>query len=234
MSAATTAAPGPRRARRDTLVQRLINLRRLVQALLGIALWLVVTRYGISLGWVLLGATISGVVLGKYFCRWVCPMGAIMEVMLGAAGEGTKQKNLYSYFKVGCPISWVGGLLNKISALRVRVDESQCHHCGACDTACYVVQLSGGRSLHEVGRVNASTHYSCSRCLSCVKACPSGALSVGPSWPFGTLIPATRVQRGREDLPRVEVAPAEVHGPAPRAPVVDGVAHEQHRRARLS
>ncbi len=198
MSAETTAAPRPRRTRQNTLLKRLINRRRAVQAGLGIATWFVVTRYGLSLWWVFFAAIASGLVLGKYFCRWACPMGAIMEIMLGAGGEENKQKSLYSYFKIGCPISWAGGLLNKLSVLRVKVDESKCTHCSVCDKACYVAQLADGRSLHEGGKVNASTHYSCSRCLGCVKACPSGALSVGPSWPFGTVIPSQNLLRASE------------------------------------
>jgi ferredoxin len=42
-----------------------------------------------------------------------------------------------------------------------------------------VAQLSTGKSLHVVGQVNASTDYTCSRCLACAGACPTGALTVG-------------------------------------------------------
>lgn len=219
MSMPSTVAPTPKRSRPRSILKRVINTRRGVQVALGIATWLVVTRYGISLWWVVLVAIVSGVLLGKYFCRWACPMGAIMEMMLGAGGEDNKQKSLYSYFKIGCPIAWAGGLLNKISVLRVKVDESKCSHCSACDKACYVAQLSDGRSLHQGGKVNASTHYSCSRCLSCVKVCPSNALTLGPAWPFGTLLPATGLVRPSEpsdagDALRMEA----IASPAP-APV---------------
>ncbi len=176
-----------------TLLQRVANRRRIVQALLGVATWYAVTHYGVSLWWVVLVGVVSGIILGKYFCRWACPMGAIMEIVMGAGEE--KQRSLYAYFKIGCPISWAGGLLNKLSVLRIKVDESKCRHCSLCDKACYVAQLSEGRSLHRGGRVNASTHYACSRCLQCVSSCPSGALSVKPSWPLGVTIPATDLTR---------------------------------------
>ena len=105
-------------------------------------------------------------------------MGAVMELMTGAGG-GDRKRNMYMYFKLGCPIAWVGGLLNRLSILRVRLRPDRCTDCNRCDEACYVAQLASGRSLHVAGKVNASTDYTCSRCLACVGACPTGALTVG-------------------------------------------------------
>ena len=61
--------------------------------------------------------------------------------MPGAGGEDNKQKSQCSYFKVGFPTSWAGGLLNRISVLRAKVDENRCQLCGVCDKACYVAQF---------------------------------------------------------------------------------------------
>ena len=161
-------------------LRRLVSARRIVQVGFGAALYLAVATLGIGLGWVVLAASALGIVLGKFFCRWMCPMGAVMETLLGAGGgDDARQKSLYLYFKLGCPIAWAGGLLNKISLLRVRLAPERCTDCGRCDKACYVSQLSPGNSLHRAGQFNASTHYSCSRCLQCVQACPTGALSLG-------------------------------------------------------
>ena len=160
-------------------LRRLISLRRMAQVAFGAALYLAVSVLGIGLGWVILAGSALGVVFGKFFCRWMCPMGAVMETMLGAGGGEEKQKSLYLYFKLGCPIAWAGGLLNKVSLLRVKLAPEGCTDCGRCDKACYVSQLSPGNSLHKSGLLNASTHYSCSRCLQCVQACPTGALSIG-------------------------------------------------------
>ena len=146
------------------LLRRLISGRRAVQIATGIGLYLAIATFGIGLGWVILAASAAGVLFGKFFCRWMCPMGAIMETMLGAGGEGGRHQSLYLYFKLGCPIAWAGGFLNKVSLLRVTVSPEACTGCGKCDQACYVSQLAGGHSLHREGLLNASTHYSCSRC----------------------------------------------------------------------
>ncbi|HEY3450745.1 MAG TPA: 4Fe-4S binding protein [Myxococcales bacterium] len=172
--------PARRPNPKNSWLRRLISVRRVAQIGFGAALYLAVSMLGIGLGWVILAASALGIVLGKFFCRWMCPMGAVMETMLGSGGdEDGRQKSLYLYFKLGCPIAWAGGLLNKVSLLRVKVDPDRCTGCSRCDKACYVSQLSAGNSLHLAGKLNASTHYSCSRCLQCVQACPTGALSIG-------------------------------------------------------
>lgn len=182
-----TRAPGkvgdPRsKARRlegPTALQRVVSVRRLVQVSVGALLWVALSRGWVTLTVVVVVGSLAGVVLGKFFCRWMCPMGAIMETVMGAGDPDGRQRAYYGYFKVGCPISWAQGLLNRVSLWRIRVDPAACTHCNRCDRACYVAQLATGRSLHAPEKVNASTHYSCSRCLQCVGACPTGALSLG-------------------------------------------------------
>jgi polyferredoxin len=46
------------------------------------------------------------VVFGKVFCRWVCPLGLMMEFMMGMSPDG-KIKGMYQYHKIGCPIAWI-------------------------------------------------------------------------------------------------------------------------------
>jgi polyferredoxin len=166
-------------ARGPTLLQRAVSIRRVFQFSIGALVWVAVSRGHIGLAAVVVGASLAGAVLGKFFCRWMCPLGAVMETLMGAGDPSGRQAALYGYFKLGCPISWAQGLLNRVSAFRVRVDRSRCTGCNQCDQACYVAQLADGRSLHAAGSLNASTHYSCSRCLQCVGACPTGALSLG-------------------------------------------------------
>lgn len=166
------------RSRRRSRLNPLITRRRVVQASVGAALYWAIGPGGVPLSWVVLGGSAAGIVLGKFFCRWMCPVGAVMELMTGAGG-GDRTRNTYMYFKLGCPIAWAGGLLNRLSLLRVRLRPERCTDCNRCDEACYVAQLATGRSLHAAGQVNASTDYTCSRCLACVGACPTGALTIG-------------------------------------------------------
>jgi polyferredoxin len=164
--------------RGPTALQRVVSFRRGVQFSVGALLWIAISKEWVTLGVVVGVGSLAGVVLGKFFCRWMCPLGAVMETVVGANPD-ERQRALYGYFKIGCPISWIQGLLNKVSLWRVRVEPSLCTHCSRCDRACYVAQLAPGNSLHLGEKVNASTHYSCSRCLQCVGACPTGALSLG-------------------------------------------------------
>ena len=179
-AAAPGGTPTTRRRRRSRLVP-IITRRRAVQAAVGVALYWAIGPGGLPLAWVVLGGSAAGILLGKFFCRWMCPLGAMMELMMGAGGD--RQKSLYMYFKVGCPIAWAGGLLNRLSLFRIRLRPERCTDCNRCDEACYVARLSTGRSLHVAGQVNASTDYTCSRCLACVGACPTGALTVGLAGP---------------------------------------------------
>ncbi len=194
MSDSKTPKAAKRRPRRSRLAP-LINRRRAIQFAVGAALWWAIVHYHLSLWWVIAGALAAGLILGKFFCRWMCPMGAMMEIMTGLSGPDSAHQRYYSYFKLGCPISWGGGLLNKLSLFRVKLDPERCRHCSRCDEACYVAHFAEERSLHQPGQLNASTHYSCSRCLRCVEACPAGALTVGPSLPFKDLIAGTRLNR---------------------------------------
>ncbi len=155
----------------------LVTRRRAVQAAVGAALYWAIGPGGLPLSWVILAGSAAGVLLGKFFCRWMCPMGAMMELVTGASGDSAQRH--YMYFKIGCPIAWAGGLLNRLSLWRVKLRPERCTGCERCDEVCYVSKLAAGRSLHVAGEVNASTDYTCSRCLACVGACPTGALTVG-------------------------------------------------------
>ena len=167
--------------RKRPLLKGLISKRRFLQAAIGIVLYLAVTSWGLSLWWVLAAGAVTAVFFGKFFCRWMCPLGVMMELMVGAGDEDGKRRALYNYFKVGCPIAWIGGFFNRFSLFRVKIDRSLCRDCTVCDQNCYVAEMAPGHSLYLKDQVNPSTHFSCSRCLACVKSCPTGALTLGLS-----------------------------------------------------
>ena len=99
--------------RRPSRWRAVVSRRRAVQAMVGAAIFWAIGPGGLPITWVILGGSALGILLGKFFCRWMCPMGAMMELVTGA-GDG-RQQSLYMYFKLGCPIAWAGGLLNRLS-----------------------------------------------------------------------------------------------------------------------
>ena len=163
------------------MLKAVINTRRIIQAIIGMALYMAVAQYGLPLLWVIIGGSALGIILGKIFCRWMCPLGFFMELMTSGGDKNSQMSHMYMYFKIGCPIAWIGGLFNRLSLFKVKLDKSGCISCGKCDKVCYIATHTDNHSLHKEGWTNSSVHYSCSRCMDCVSACPTGALSLSPT-----------------------------------------------------
>lgn len=157
------------------LLHPIISRRRLVQALVGIILLTAVVYFKISLLYILLIGIIVGIIFGKVFCRWMCPLGFMMELMIRGNFD-VRQEQLYNYHKLGCPIAWVSGWLNKYSLFKIKRDPSKCVNCGLCDQNCYITTFEPEYSNYEAGKKTPSTHFSCSKCLICVAKCPTRSL----------------------------------------------------------
>ncbi len=143
---------------------------------MGAGLYIAIRHYNLSLWYVLAAGAILGVIFGKVFCRWVCPMGLIMEIMMGMSSDG-KIRQMYQYHKIGCPIAWISGWLNKISFFRIRLNADTCKSCGICDKQCYIVAMEPHRfSLYKPKMKQPGDSFTCSKCLQCVAACPNGSL----------------------------------------------------------
>lgn len=153
----------------------IISKRRLIQALTGGLLVALFFYFKLSIVYILVPGVITGVIFGKVFCRWMCPMGFIMELMLGN-DNGSKQQQLYNYHKFGCPIAWVSGFMNRFSLFKIKKAANLCADCGECDKTCYIASLNPDYSLYKEGRKNPTLHYSCSKCLACVEKCPTKSL----------------------------------------------------------
>lgn len=158
------------------IVKLLVDRRIYILAVIGIALYIAIQRYHISLWYILLAGSISGVVFGKVFCRWLCPMGLIMELMMSMSPDA-KFRSMYQYHKVGCPIAWISGWLNKYAFFRIRLNDTTCKSCGVCDKECYIVAMEPSKfSLYKPETERPGDSYTCSKCLKCVTACPNGSL----------------------------------------------------------
>ncbi len=159
------------------LLRRVVSARPIVQVTLSALVVALLWAHVLTLAQVIVIGVLLGVVLGKVFCRWACPMGLAMEKLMGAGGES--QQQLYMYYKLGCPIAWASGFLNRFSLLRIRHDPARCIDCGKCDQACYIAAVDATHSHYRTGLARPGSAYSCSRCLACVKACPTASVSFG-------------------------------------------------------
>lgn len=112
-----------------------------MQAVIGLSLYLLVSYFHVSLLYIIIGGAISGIIPGKVFCRWMCPIGFIMELLMGSK-KGSESGQLYQYHKMGCPIAWMGGFFNKFSLFRIQNNKSTCNSCGLCDKNCYISSLN--------------------------------------------------------------------------------------------
>lgn len=154
-----------------------IRNRRAIQAVIATGVYLATSAFGINLLWVLVAGTVLGILFGKVFCRWACPIGFFMELAMSFSKDG-KFRQMYQYHKLGCPIAWISGALNKYSLFRIRRNTASCTQCGACDKVCYISSLEPSRfSLFKAGKENPASSFSCSKCLECVAVCPVKSLT---------------------------------------------------------
>ncbi|MDD2798356.1 MAG: 4Fe-4S binding protein [Bacteroidales bacterium] len=163
--------------KKNSMLKVLVDKRMMILAALGVALYVAVSQYQISLWYVLIAGVALGGIFGKVFCRWVCPMGLIMELMMSMSPDG-KVKQMYQYHKLGCPIAWISGGLNKFSLFRIKVNNDSCVSCGKCDKQCYIVAMEPTKySLYKPKFETPGESYTCSKCLKCVANCPNGSLT---------------------------------------------------------
>lgn len=74
-----------------------------------------------------------------------------------------------------CPLGALYAALGRISPLRVVYDAERCVHCGRCRQECFVPEVLAPPLEQGAAAVVSGE---CSRCGSCVGACPVGALSL--------------------------------------------------------
>jgi polyferredoxin len=152
----------------------IVSKRTIILGIFGASTYFSYSYLHISIWYIILFGISTGVIFGKVFCRWMCPMGFIMELLMGGSDQFS---NMYQYHKMGCPIAWVSGLLNKWSLFKIKVNTESCIKCGKCDQQCYISTLEPTKySLYKPEKFKSSDSYSCSKCLKCVEACPNGSL----------------------------------------------------------
>lgn len=106
------------------MLKNITGKRRIIQSLFAVAVYTAVAVFGFPLLWVIAAGAALGLLFGKVFCRWMCPIGLIIELLLNRKGKGSQQ--MYMYHKLGCPIARISGLLNKSSIFNIQRDHSSC------------------------------------------------------------------------------------------------------------
>lgn len=127
--------------------------------------------------------------LTPFFCKYICPSGAVAGILLGLADSSIGQLfgKLFTlkvsillviifvsiiifrpFCKYLCPLGAFYGLFNKVSLLKLTVDKEKCTGCGECARACDMV----------VNPVVSPNNAECIRCGKCVAACKTGACKI--------------------------------------------------------
>ena len=131
---------------------------------------------------------IGSLVVDMFWCRYLCPLGAISNSLKFWVWIGVLFGIYYIANVIGAGIPWavllgafciIGYLLEVFNAkpkyqiLHVLKNESACNNCGLCQKMCpYHIDL---RTFHN-GKIN---HVDCTLCGECVTACANKALNVG-------------------------------------------------------
>ena len=131
---------------------------------------------------------IGSFVIDMFWCRYLCPLGAISNSLKFWVWIGVLFGVYYAANAVGANIPWavllgafciVGYILEianskpKFQILHVTKDDNVCNNCGLCAKKCpYHIDI---KSFHA-GKVN---HVDCTLCGECVAACSTGALNIG-------------------------------------------------------
>lgn len=157
-------------------MKHIISKRRLIHGFIAFSSFLVISYFNISLLYVVLFGSLIGIVFGKVFCRWMCPLGFLMETFI-KSNPNQSQQQLYNYHKLGCPIAWISGYLNRFSIFKIVQDPEKCISCGKCDKTCYISSLNSDFSIFKKNKKKPSKHFSCSKCLECVEKCPVDSIS---------------------------------------------------------
>lgn len=139
-------------------MKSLAKHRRVSQYAFGGVVLYVFTALPNGIMLILAASVVLGAVFGKQFCKWMCPIGLFMEFMTRNMSSDESKLQMYNYYKLGCPVAWIQGLLNKFSLFKIKRDTTTC------------------------------TSYSCSKCLACVTACPNGSLEYKAKSNQGSLL----------------------------------------------
>ncbi|MCU7496262.1 MAG: 4Fe-4S binding protein [Ignavibacteria bacterium] len=125
-------------------------------------------------------AILGAVFFRLFWCRYLCPLGAISNVFMNVIGSGSViiLFIIAKYFMPGLGYVWLvgglaaSGLVTELGFMKsflsplpkITRDASKCTSCGLCDRKC-----PQGIMISKLEKVN---HIDCTLCSDCVKTCP--------------------------------------------------------------
>ena len=148
-----------------------------ILAVIGAGMYIAISHFRISLWYGLLFDNITGVIFGKVFCHWMCPIWIIMEILM-SLNKGVKMKQMYLFHKLACPIAWISVWLNWFPTFKIKLNTNTCQNFCICDEKCYIVAIEPAKdSLYKPAKDKPGSSYTCSKFLQCLAACPNGSLT---------------------------------------------------------
>lgn len=157
-------------------MKRIAHYRSYIQLFFSALVFYILVKFSAGLAIVFGASLLLGTVFGKMFCKWMCPVGMIMEFMMRNMDSTQQKHHMYNYFKMCCPISWIQGILNRFSLVRIKRDATTCTACGLCDKACYITTLNTDFSIYKTEKKDPALAFNCSKCLECIDSCPQKSL----------------------------------------------------------
>ena len=135
---------------------------------------------------------LGGLLIDRFWCRYICPLGAISNsfkfwlwtgvlflsyylLNLALAGLGV-QIPWWALLAAFCLLGYLLEILHskpKLQLLYMMKDNNSCTHCGVCSKKCpYNIDINS----FENGRINS---VDCTLCGECAAACNTNALAIG-------------------------------------------------------
>ena len=125
-----------------------------------------------------------------WFCKWICPAGTLEGgIPLVLANESLRASlGFLFWWKIGllaltilasvliyrpfckyvCPLGAFYALFNRVSLVRMELDDGSCVSCGKCERACPM-------QVRVLKNINSAE---CIRCGKCAQVCPAGAIEL--------------------------------------------------------
>ncbi|MGE5354098.1 MAG: 4Fe-4S binding protein [Acidobacteriota bacterium] len=147
-------------------------------------------------------AVLGAVFFRLFWCRYLCPLGAISNVFMNVLGSGSViiAFIIVKYMNPGLSYAWLigglaaSGLITELGFMRsflsplpkVTRNFDRCTSCGLCDKKC-----PQGIKVSTFDKVN---HIDCTLCTDCVNTCPvKNTLSINNKKSFRHLAPVAFV-----------------------------------------